>query len=294
MFLRKQILKLVLVFSTLVIVLALFLALFRPHGEVEVVGEEYNPIGDYNETVDILKNITERFINKTTGSGRDAPRIERIVDRIKSYRDNILYKPGFTVRDVTIAEVYLNVSLVNRRLHPVSMAYPRIWHEMVKSIELLSELKVEEAIAKYDQIRNTLLIIRDSLVRSRDSLLKTSYRNYTIDPAHVVAIDNAIFVLNDTIRTIDDYVKFFDILRNYYIEALNGGNQTEISVRLVKDVRDNVNLTQVEKISDKVYEFLNKVLTEGLKVEYSRTITWEHGSYPDRYNAGTGVEESDD
>lgn len=290
----KHVFKAILIVSVLIVIIALFLVFFKPHEKVEAVGEGYDPIVDYNDTINILVDITERFINKTPGSGKDAPRIEQIVDRIGAYRDSILYKPGFTVKDVATAEVYLNVSLVNRRLHPISRAYPRIWLEMVQTISLLTELKIEEALTRYDQMRNTLLYVKDSLVRSRDSLMKTDYRNYTIDPKHALAVDKALLVLNDTIKTIEEYIKFFDTIRSYYNEALAGGNQTEIAIRVVKDVQSNVNLTQIEKISDKVYEFFNKVLTEGFKIEETRTITWDQGLPTDRYHAGAGAEESDD
>lgn len=282
------------VLGCIAVIIVIVFILIHNLMKTSVYSEEYSPLEDYDKTIDILWSLTISIEKKSEVKPTVIYDLNIVSDNLSRYRNEAMYRTGLNYRDFYTIDTYVNVTKADREMLLVSHTLPSTWLRMVESIDLLGSNDVLGALSVYHEVKATVIYMIDKLNASANLLRDTRYKEYAVKESHIVKIDEACRVINETISLLEEYVKLMEIIEKTRIKVAKGGNVTESVMKMVEEIKNKVDVSQIEKLSPAIHDFIERASKnpEGVMIEKEAretTITYIGGK-----SGGYGEEVYDD
>ncbi|MEM0355238.1 MAG: hypothetical protein QW716_01030 [Desulfurococcaceae archaeon] len=279
--------------SLAVITVVVFITIYSLM-RTNVYSEPYSPIEDYDRATNILWTLTVSIDRKTEIKPTIIYELNIVSDNLSRYRSEAMYRTGLSYRDFYTIDTYFNITKADKEMFIASHILPSTWLKIVESINLLGSMDMVRALEVYREIKANVIYVIEKLENSLGILENTSYREYAVKEEHVVKIDEACRVVNKTISILKEYIKLMELMERTRLEIERGGNVTESILRMIEEIRREVNTSLIEEISPAINDFISRASKNPGEVVVEKRSREDTLTHPGVKSGGYGEEVYDD
>ncbi len=220
--------------------------------------------GDVYDQAALNAEITAEYLKyKNSIDKKYMDNIVYVTDKIKETRNKLLETPGLSYDELMRVDSYYNLSIATlytaRRLDDYNGVYPKI----KKSLELLGENRVDDAIVLYVSMKPVLIRIYNDFDKAL-KILEETKTNYFPDK-HLEKYKILYEELKKEVGFLREYMKLMDKLITNSNALRNSGGTATISLSsgLGRELMHEIDLSKFGELSGSVSNFLTNLASGG-------------------------------
>jgi hypothetical protein len=245
----------------------------------------------FNRAVVFLNRTSNHVADKKPSYDVDPASLLKTRRDIVSGKNKILYTPGANYSEIILYDTYDNISLAALKLYNVTLDLPVVWAGMERSMDELSNLNIRKALSIYYSLRYRLYNIVEELRRTQLILLYTRKHGILLDE-HNITVQHALYVINNTLATLLEYMKMMEILLQAETQYMNTHNKTYL-LQLAKTLSQQIDMNNLKPFAKQLALFLTR-LSIGEEMRRNEKTNMTRNENPGGLGGGyTGSSEDD-
>jgi hypothetical protein len=251
-----------------------------------------NKAETFNRAVTFLNRTSSHVADKKPSYDVNPAALLRIRRDIVSGKNKILYTPGANYSEIILYDTYDNISLAALKLYNVTLDLPVVWAGMERSMDELSNLNIRKALSIYYSLRYRLYNIIEELRRTQLILLYTEKNGILLDE-HNITVQHALYVINNTLATLLEYMKMMEILLQAETQYMNTHNKTYL-LQLARTLSQQIDMNNLKPFAKQLALFLTRLSISEEMEKKNEKINMTRQENPGGLGGGyTGSSEDD-